>query len=318
MDKLERAHRLHKILKERRMPVSVSELCERLECESRTVTRLIADMRLYLDAPILNKPNQGYFYASNATFELPGVWFSPEELHALLTIQQLTANLSGGLFDESMQRLQEKTESLLGEHMPAPEEMRRIRILATGSRSKALPMFSKVTSAVLRRQRLHLLYHGRQRGEQTERDVSPQRLVYYKGNWYLDCWCHKADDLRSFAVERIAQAHLLDDSCTIISDEVLDKKLSKTFGIFSGEPTATAVLHFSEKAARWVRDEEWFPDQETVGLGDGALELRIPYNNPTELIMEICRYGVDVEVIEPPELRQQIAQKLQAAAEQYL
>jgi len=45
MDKLERAHRLHKILKERRMPVSVSELCERLECESRTVTRLIADMR---------------------------------------------------------------------------------------------------------------------------------------------------------------------------------------------------------------------------------------------------------------------------------
>jgi len=275
-------------------------------------------MRLYLDAPILNKPGHGYYYAKGSTFELPGVWFSPEELHALLTIQQLISNLSGGLFNESMQLIQEKAELLLGEHMPAPEEMRRIRMLGAGSRSKALPMFSLVSSGVLNRQRLFLTYDGRQRGEHTEREVSPQRLVYYRGNWYLDCWCHKADALRSFAVERIEQARLLDGSCSMIPDEELDKQLSKSFGIFSGEPTATAVLHFSEEAARWVRDEEWFPDQETAELGDGALELRIPYNNPTELIMEICRYGVDVEVIEPLELRQQVAQKLQAAAEQYL
>jgi len=300
------------------MPVSVSELCERLECESRTVTRLIADMRLYLDAPILNKPGQGYFYASNATFELPGVWFSPEELHALLTIQQLTANLSGGLFDESMRRLQEKAESLLGEHMPSPEEMQRIRMLGAGSRSKALPMFSLVTSGVLNRQRLFLIYEGRQRGERTEREVSPQRLVYYRGNWYLDCWCHKADGLRSFAVERIAQARLLERACKDISDAELDATLTKSFGIFSGEPTATAVLHFTEQAARWVADEEWFPEQESGWLDGNTFELRIPYNNPTELIMEICRYGPDVEVIDPPELRQQLANKLQAAAEQYV
>jgi len=241
----------------------------------------------------------------------------PEELHALLTIQQLTANLSGGLFDESMQRIQEKAKSLLGEHMPSPEEVQRIRMLGAGSRSKTLPMFSLVTSGVLNRQRLFLIYEGRQRGERTEREVSPQRLVYYRGNWYLDAWCHKKEDLRSFAVERIGRAHLLNMACKDISDAELDEKLAKTFGIFSGEPTATAVLHFTEQAARWVADEEWFPEQKSHWLNGNTFELRIPYNNPTELIMEICRYGVDVEVIEPPELRQQIAQKLQAAADQY-
>jgi len=317
MDKLERAQRLHKLLKERRTPVSLSYLCETFECEVRTVTRLIADMRLYLDAPILNKPNQGYFYAKGSTFELPGVWFSPEELHALLAIQQLTANLSGGLFDENISLIKEKAESLLGEHMPTPEELRRIRILGAGTRSKTLPMFSRVTSGVLNRQRLFLTYDGRQSGEMSEREVSPQRLVYYKGNWYLDAWCHKKEDLRSFAVERIEKAQLRDVECKHISDAELDKKLAKSFGIFSGEPTAMAVLHFTEQAARWVADEEWFPDQEVLRLEDGGLELRIPYNNPTELIMEICRYGADVEVIEPPELRQQLAQTLQAAADQY-
>jgi len=78
-----------------------------------------------------------------------------------------------------------------------------------------------------------------------------------------------------------------------------------------------AVLRFSEYAARWVRDEEWFPDQETVELVDGGLELRIPYHNPTELIMEICRYGDQVEVIKPPELRKQVADVLRKAADQY-
>ena len=318
MDKLERAQRLHKLLQQRRTPVSLSCLCDMLECEARTVTRLIADMRLYLDAPIMNTPKQGYFYARGSTFELPGVWFSPEELHALLAIQQLTSNLSGGLFDERIGLIQEKATSLLGAHMPAPEELRRIRILAAGARSKRLPMFSLVTSGVLNRQRLFLRYDGRGRGEVSEREVSPQRLVYYKGNWYLDAWCHNREGLRSFAVERIGQARLLDMACKGISDAELDAKLTKSFGIFSGEPTATAVLHFTEQAARWVADEEWFPDQESRWLDESTFELRIPYNNPTELIMEICRYGPDVEVIEPPELRQQLAKKLQAAADQYV
>jgi len=317
MDKLERAHRLHKILKERHTPAPLLYLCERLECETRTVTRLIADMRLYLHAPILNKAGGGYFYAKDSTFELPGVWFSPEELHALLTIQQLTANLSGGLFDESMKLIQQKAESLLGKHMPLPEEICRIRILGAGSRSKVLPMFSTLTSAVLHRQRVHLIYHARQHGKCTEREASPQRLVYYKGNWYLDCWCHKANALRSFAVEKIEQARLIDGVCKEISDTVLDETLSESFGIFAGKPTATAVLHFTEQAARWVADEEWFPDQESRWLDANTFELRIPYHNPTELIMEICRYGADVEVIEPEALRKLVAEKLRAAAEQY-
>lgn len=317
MDKLERAQRLHTILQQRRSPLPMSDMQAMFDnCSESTVKRTLRDLKT-LGAPIYCTDGIGYSYDKHIAFELPGVWFSPEELHALLTIQQLTANLSGGLFDESMKLIEQKTVALLGENMPSPQEMRRIRILATGSRSKTLPMFSIITSAVLHRQRLFLIYDGRQRGERTKRQVSPQRLIYYRGNWYLDCWCHKAEDLRSFAVERIAQARLLASDCKQISEDELDKKLSKSFGIFSGAPTATAVLCFTEQAARWVADEEWFPDETGRWLDDGTFELRIPYNNPTELIMEICRYAADVEVIEPPELRRLVAEKLQSSVNQY-
>ncbi|MDQ6954052.1 MAG: YafY family protein [Mariprofundaceae bacterium] len=316
MDKLQRAQRLHQLFKIRKTPISDQEMCELFECSPSTSKRTREDLRA-LGAPIYCTGGAGYSYDKRIAFELPGVWFSQDELHALLIIQQLTKNISGGFFDESIQLIQNKAQSLLGGQMSSPKEMRLICILGAGSRCKTLPMFSIVSSAVLERRRLDIIYQGRQRGKATEREVSPQRMIHYKGNWYLDAWCHKADALRSFAVEKITKACLLKSACTEIPNIELDDTLSTSFGIFSGKPTHTAVLHFTEKAARWVQDEAWFPDHPGKWLDHQVFELRIPYHNPTELIMEICRYGADVEVMDPRELRQQVADTLRKAAAQY-
>ncbi len=317
MDKLERAQRLHKTLKQRKTPLSMLDMQEMFDnCSESTVKRSLQDMK-NLGAPIYCTDGLGYSYDKQIAFELPSVWFSSEELHALLTIQQLTQNISGGFLDESIKLIQEKAEILLGKQLASLADIHRIRVLGAGSRSKNLPMFTIASSGVLEQRRLYITYQGRQRGETTEREVSPQRLVYYKGNWYLDAWCHQADGLRSFAMEKIKEACLLQCPCKEITDAELDEKLSKSFGIFSGKPSAVAVLHFSEKAARWVQDEEWFPNQEARWLNKNIFELRIPYHNPTELIMEICRYGADVEVIEPAELRQQILNVLEKSIAKY-
>jgi len=316
MDKLERAYRLHVLLKERRTPVSLRSLCEMFGCSESTAKRTLRDLK-NLGAPIYCVEGQGHRYDPHIAFELPGVWFSPEELHALLTIERLAGSLVDGLFEEEIGVIREKTAALLGGHLPAPQEMRRIRVLTAGIRAKSLSSFALVASAVLERKQLHLTYHGRQRNAETERNVSPQRLVHYRGNWYLDAWCHRADDLRTFALERIMHARLLNEPCREVPDTELDDRFAGAFGIFSGKPESTAVLQFNEKAARWVRDEEWFPDQEMRELEGGSVELRIPYADPTELIMEICRYGPNVKVIQPDELRQQMIKTLQQTLNQY-
>jgi len=174
----------------------------------RTVKRTIRDLK-HLGAPIYNTEGRGYSYDRRIAFELPGVWFSPGELHALLSIEQLTEKLSGGLFDTDISRLRNKATELLGRYMPDSEQLARIRVLGAGSRSHALPMFATVADGVLQRRRLHLVYHGRVRNSETRREVSPQHLVFYRGNWYLDAWCHAANALRSFAVERIRKARML-------------------------------------------------------------------------------------------------------------
>ncbi|MDX8406270.1 MAG: WYL domain-containing transcriptional regulator [Mariprofundus sp.] len=309
---------MHKLFSDCRYPVSRDRLCEELECGTATVKRLIREMREQLNAPIICKTGQGYCYAKNSTFELPGVWFSADEMYALLTMQQLTQRISGHFMEAPMGTLRSRIEKILAVSTGGcSREFERIRVLGAGSRGKPMPLFPLIAGAVLQRNRISIVYDGRQRGVATARTVSPQRLAWYRGNWYLDAWCHKADALRTFSLDRISNATFADGACLQLDGALLDQQLASSFGIFAGEPVATAVLRFTPQAARWVADEEWFPDASGEWLADGRYEMRIPYSNPTELILEICRHGPDVEVIEPQTLRQAVASRLADAAAQY-
>jgi len=77
------------------------------------------------------------------------------------------------------------------------------------------------------------------------------------------------------------------------------------------------VLHFNAFRASWIAEESWHPNQEGKWLNGDCYELRIPYSYPTELILDICRYGPDVKVIEPESLRNSVTDRLNMAANQY-
>ena len=110
---------------------------------------------------------------------------------------------------------------------------------------------------------------------------------------------------------------MLDKPAKAISEKALDDYFAGAFGIFSGKATETAVLHFTAERARWVAEEEWHPAQQSRWLDDGRYELCIPYGNPTELIMDILKYGTDVEVIAPAELRSVVKQRIVEMAALY-
>ena len=66
----------------------------------------------------------------------------------------------------------------------------RIRLLQAGKRRVTLKNFEAVASATMGRKRIAVSHYNRQNGEQVQRTVSPQKLVYYRDNWYLNAWCH--------------------------------------------------------------------------------------------------------------------------------
>lgn len=318
MDRMQRIFKLHRILTTRRYPVPRTALEKELECSRASLTRIIAEMRDFFDAPIeFDKEAGGYKYGHD-TFELPGLWFTPSELLALSAAQKLLEDTQPGLLDSQLSPLKARIEKLLAqEHLGSGELARRLKILRMAARQPDTRIFQTVAGATAQRKRLALGYHGRERDAITEREVSPQRLTHYRDNWYLDAWCHQRNALRSFALDRIRHASALDKAADDLADTELDRHFASAYGIFAGTPKHTAILRFTAERARWVADESWHPQQQSQWLADGRYELSVPYADPRELILDILKFGPDVEVAAPEALRVEIAARLKAAAAQY-
>ncbi len=321
MDRLQRIYKLHQIITAHHLPVPHLVLQAKLECSRATVTRVIEEMRLHFNAPIkYDRERNGYFYdtAEGATFELPGIWFNASELYALLTTQQLLEQTQPGLLNNHLKPLKTRIEKILaGAALDKNEIAKRVRILRMAGRNSSSEHFQTVAGALLQRQRLFIRYHGRSDDTETQREISPQRLTHYRDNWYLDAWCHQKNGLRSFAVDRLREAKLLAQAAQDIPEEQLDAHFASSYGIFAGAPKHTAVLRFSAERARWVAEEQWHPQQQSNTLTDGRYELRIPYSDPRELMMDVLKHGAEVEVIEPTSLREMINKQLRQAAQQY-
>jgi predicted DNA-binding transcriptional regulator YafY len=209
---------------------------------------------------------------------MPGLWFSAEEIHALLTMQHLLTHLdAGGLLGPHIQPLLAKLQTMLesGDE-PANHIQQRVRILAMGAWDFQIGHFQRTGSALLKRKRLRIEYEARGNSETSQRDISPQRLIHYRDNWYLDAWCHLREGLRSFSMDAILEAEEMGVEAIEIPSEVLDAALSKGYGIFSGETVAWATLQFSPERARWVAKEHWHPQQKGEWLADGGYELKSP------------------------------------------
>ncbi len=321
MDRYERILTLHRILKDARYPVTLTRLKDELACSRATLYRDIAFLRDALGAPIESDSEQhAIHYAANDAqrFELPGLWLTSEELQALLALNELIGRTGPGVLAGALAPFKSRIEKLLSDQSSGARlPIERIRVIASGVRKLDEATFRTVASAVLGRRRLNFRYRARSTNDDTLREVSPQRLAHYRDNWYLDAWDHGREGLRSFALDRMRDMQVLDSIALDRDDQELNAHLAASYGIFSGPPKAWATIRFSPHAARWVADEHWHSQQQGVWLNDGRYELKLPYSNSRELLMDVLKYGPDAEVVTPLPLREEMKCLLQLALSGY-
>ena len=320
MDRLERFYKIDQLLKERKA-VSFSTLCSSLGVSRATLKRDLEYMRERFNAPIeWDREANGYRFGRPRTgprYELPGLWFSADEAYALLSMHTLLAELEPGLLEPHVGPLQERLRALLGGEPAWKDIEKRIKIFQPEKRSTPGQFFGLAATAVLKRSRLWIRHYNRKDDRETEREISPQRLVHYRGNWYVDAWCHLREDLRSFAVDAIRAAELREARAKEIPARELDEHLGSGYGIFAGREVEWATLRFTPEAARWVSAQSWHPKQRARFEADGSYVLELPYAEDRELLMEVMKFGADVEVLAPEGLRARAAAELKRAARRY-
>jgi predicted DNA-binding transcriptional regulator YafY len=325
MTQTERIYKIQNSLRKSK-GVSFKALQSSLEVSRSTLKRDLDYMRNRMNIPIAYDRLTGVYRLDESTahvgdsYELPGLWFSPSEIHALLTMQHLLTSLdAGGVLAPHIEPLMQRLNALLGSAQNDAQELRRrVHIITLARRQVQAEHFQTVGTALLQRKQLAITYTARHNNQTTQREVSPQRLVHYRENWYLDAWCHLRQELRNFALDRITQAQVLPSPAKELDPAALQAAFDSSYGIFSGGPVTWATLRFSPERARWVAQEQWHDDQHASTQPDGSYHLQIPYSDHRELIMDILKHGAHCEVLEPQSLRSAVGEEVKRMGEKYL
>jgi len=313
MSQMERIYELDRMFRRKRPP-SKHEIQQKFEISVAQFKRDLDYMRERLGAPITFDSQAGGYRYGSYDFNLPGLWFTEREVYSLLLMDALLEQLQPGFVREQLGPFKQKLRSLLTRpNRRAESILERMQVALAPQRPVDPEPFQAICDGTIRRKRLRIRYFSRSRGAESDRVISPQRVIFYRGNWYLDAWCHEKNAARRFAIDAVRLA-------SVLEDEALEMALAdqQGYGIFSGPAEHTAILHFNPVAARWVAEEEWHPAQRASALPGGGVQLEVPYGNAQELIMDILRHGPDVEVIGPPELREAVADAHRKAAELYV
>jgi proteasome accessory factor C len=314
MNKWEKVVLLDRLLKNSKYCVPLKKILRELSCSDATFHRVRDFMQTNLNAPIsYSRKYKGYYYENNdeVSFELPGFWLTKNEIDALLCIDMAVENLQQGFLGEILKPIRSRFEAMLKAQRSSLSSLRKkIRIIPICSRGCNDDIFRIVSSAIINDKRLKIRHVNLADNTISERTISPQALVRYRDNWYVDAYCHLRNGLRSFALNRIKTADIDDEKFQKVSQHDMESFFASSYGIFNGTAEHVAVINFSGIAAREVCDEKWHPKQEGEWINGDVYRLTFPYGNSHELEMDILKWGKYACVVEPEDLKENIKVKI--------
>jgi predicted DNA-binding transcriptional regulator YafY len=315
VSQFERIFKIDRLLRGKTRP-DMRKLLRELEVSEATIKRDLEYMRSRLNAPLTyDRPNRAYCYESaEAPYQIPGVWFTADEIGALLLILRVIDEIEPSFLRDQIRPFEDRLRNMSGISLAGTDAISQRVVVLTGIARIIRPAcLDTLVQATIARCQLAITYFSRGRAAQSARVISPVRLVYYRSGWYLDAWCHQALALRRFAADAILTARTLPQTAR----DMELTPVGEGYGIFCGPPVLVAQLKFNAHAAMWMRTTVWHKEQRAEEAADGGMILEIPYSEPAELLMDILRHGADVEVLSPPSLRKMVAETLANAAQQY-
>ncbi|KNX37084.1 helix-turn-helix transcriptional regulator [Luteipulveratus halotolerans] len=236
--------------------------------------------------------DEGRVFLRNADTIARPLRLSRDEALSLIVGLRTLADVPGLGERDAIARALAKLTEAAGETSEASS-----RVQVSLDDSAAIEALAVAREALSRTRRLHLRYLVAARDETTERDVDPMRLVNIDSHWYLEGWCHRAQEVRLFRLDRVEHAEVLDVDGTP-PPHARPRDLDE--GIFTPAPEDVQVRLEVESSASWVG--EYYPVDDIRDLGDGRSEITLRVSDLAWVRSLVWRLGGQARVTAPAEL----------------
>ena len=165
--------------------------------------------------------------------------------------------------------------------------------------------------------RIVLIKYRKYTSQQEEtRHVKPYALKEFARRWYLAGWSEERGSERVYALDRILSIELTDQTFKMPAGYNVDEAFDTSFGIYlpeEGQKAERIIFQATELEARYLRDLPLHHSQ--TEIRPGIFQIRVLPT--TDVIMEFCRLGDRVEVLEPAAVREQIKAAINKTINKY-
>jgi predicted DNA-binding transcriptional regulator YafY len=155
----------------------------------------------------------------------------------------------------------------------------------------------------------------------TTRRIEPYGLAVYQSSIYVIAAApevkERSERLRNWKLDRFRHATALDEYFKPDPSVDVSDHLGKSIGIFSGESATLVKIRLGQRAAAWVSEDPWHPEQNLEAQEDGSTVLTVPASHPREVLPKVLALGADAEVLEPAIFREAVAEAVRKMAESY-
>jgi predicted DNA-binding transcriptional regulator YafY len=307
-------------IKEGSYPNCVS-LGQEWEVSGRTIQRDIDYLRDELDAPIGYDMLKRGFYYTEPSFSLPAISVSESDLFSVCVAQTVLSQFKSTPLFQKLSSVFEKIRDALPDKTTVhPSWMsERILVFPEAATNVDTAIWDTLAKAIRDNRRVSISHRspGQESPGVTQRTVDPYYLVNYKGEWYLSSYCHHRKAIRTFAVSRIAQASILDESFRMPAGMTKQKMFGDQFGIIWKDKFHKVRIRFSPEVAPYIRERHWHPLQQIKAARNGGLVLEFTTNHLNEVKDWVLSWGAGATVLAPRPLIEKVTFSLKQAAAHY-
>lgn len=310
---------------DRRVRSGLYPNADSLSTELEVSRRVIFNDRQFLldrlGAPLaFDRRRRGWFY-SEPNWMLPTAMMTQGEVLAFFLSVEVARRHMGTVLETPLRSAVEKIAQGLREEVNV--DLQTLGAHYTFS-SPAMIVTDEATllalhRAIVQRQTMRIGYYTASRDEHTERVIHPHHLHNIEGDWHLVAYDHLRQRLTTFNVGRIEHYELLEGHFVREADFDAQEWLRTMFQSERGGPDGgvEVAIRFDAYQARYIRERQWHPTQTLAELPDGRLILRFQGGGLGEIRRWVMRYGSHAEVLEPPELRAEVAKEAAQLAALY-
>ncbi|MCX6972529.1 MAG: WYL domain-containing protein [Verrucomicrobia bacterium] len=310
--------KIHELIAAGKFP-NCSTLADVFEVSYKTVQRDIDFMRDQMMLPIDYSSVQHGFHYTKPVGSFPTVNITQGEVVALLVAQKALEQYRGTAFEKPLRAAFGKLTSTLQDEISITLEDlgSAFSFRPMGAAGQELAVFNILAESVLSNRTIEFDYHALKKNKSERRRIEPYHLGCINNQWYLIGNDLQRGKIRTFALTRLSRPKILKQTFRRPADFSLSKMMKDSFMAFETGRSRTVRLRLDDFASRLASERIWHKSQKLKPLPGGGAEMTLEVGIAPDLENWILGWGSHAVVLDPPELREQIASIARTMALQY-